>query len=93
MNLFVTADDVVKIGDFGTACLFSSVGASGSNNNKGGKQLADVAGTPAFMAPELLSEDNAFYDAPAVDLWSCGATLFMFVTGNPPWDSKDEIEL
>jgi serine/threonine-protein kinase SRK2 len=48
---------------------------------QGGTKAVGIAGTPAFMAPELLSQDAALYDGPAVDLWSCGATLFMLVTG------------
>jgi len=84
MNLLLTKDDVVKIGDFGTAARL----ITGNS-----KYVAGVTGTPAFMAPELLVEDSEEYDGPAVDLWSCGATLFMLVTGRPPWMSDDEINL
>lgn len=51
MNLFVTADDVVKIGDFGTACKFdaSSINCDGHIVSK----LIDIAGTPAFMVQFL----------------------------------------
>lgn len=41
----------------------------------------------------MLVEATLSYDGPAVDLWSCGATLYMFVTGKPPWDSKDQYSL
>jgi len=83
MNLLLTHDNVVKIADFGAARMI--VG--------GTKWISGVTGTPAFMAPELLVEDNEVYDGPAVDLWSCGATLYMMVTGVPPWMSDDEIKL
>jgi len=78
MNLLLTGDQVVKIGDFGAARVLQ------------GDQAVGIAGTPAFMAPELLSQDKHLYNGPAVDLWSCGATLFMLVTGAPPWMAEDE---
>lgn len=78
MNLLVTSDHIVKIGDFGAARVLQ------------GTQAVGIAGTPAFMAPELLSQDQSKYNGPAVDLWSCGATLFMLVTGVPPWMADDE---
>jgi len=83
MNLLLTRENVLKIADFGAARII--VGET--------KWISGVTGTPAFMAPELLVEDNEVYDGPAVDLWSCGATLYMMVTGVPPWMSDDEIKL
>lgn len=82
-NLLLTKENVVKIADFGAARMITG----------GTKWISGVTGTPAFMAPELLVEDQEEYDGPAVDLWSCGATLFMMVTGTPPWMSDDEIKL
>ncbi|KAH9256619.1 hypothetical protein BASA81_005123 [Batrachochytrium salamandrivorans] len=85
MNLFLTEYDVVKIGDFGSARVFKQ--------QEGGDMLQtmlNIAGTPAFMAPELLGQESSLYDGPLVDLWSCGATLFMLVTGVPPWMADDE---
>ena len=84
MNLLLTEDGMLKIADFGAART-----VLGAHNNT----LAGVAGTAAFMAPELLCMDSGSYDGPAVDLWSCGASLFMFITGNPPWMADSEIEL
>ena len=83
MNLLLTENDVVKIADFGAARMLMG----------DQKWVAGVAGTPAFMAPELLSENKDVYDGEPVDLWSCGATLYMFVTGSPPWMSDDELQL
>lgn len=83
MNLLLTENDVVKIADFGAARMLMG----------DQKWVAGVAGTPAFMAPELLSENKDVYDGEPVDLWSCGATLYMFVNGSPPWMSDDELQL
>jgi len=58
-NLFVTRDFRLKLGDFGLVAKCAN----------GCKQLSEVAGTPFFMAPELLNDE--FYDE-SVDIWSCG---------------------
>lgn len=58
------------------------------------------------MPPELLSHSGGQYNATAVDVWSCGMTLFACLAGYVPYDcdttdakavlaelqSKDEIE-
>jgi serine/threonine protein kinase len=45
----------------------------------------------AFKAPEI---DNDFYHDKSVDLWSLGATIYMLVTGLPPFrgNGNDLIE-
>uniref|UniRef100_A0A915MU04 calcium/calmodulin-dependent protein kinase n=1 Tax=Meloidogyne javanica TaxID=6303 RepID=A0A915MU04_MELJA len=51
-------------------------------------KIADfgVSCTPAFMAPEALSENsNQFYSGRAQDIWSLGITLYALVFGNVPW--------
>eukprot|EP00299_Pterocystis_sp_00344_P015517 c7756_g1_i1.p1 GENE.c7756_g1_i1~~c7756_g1_i1.p1 ORF type:complete len:888 (+),score=276.05 c7756_g1_i1:78-2666(+) len=49
-------------------------------------------GTPAFMAPELLTSRNPTF-TPAVDVWGLGACLFMFVTGHPPFSAFSSTQL
>lgn len=72
----------IKIADFGAARVFLHENET----------LKDVRGTPTYMAPECF-EINAEYIGPAADIWSAGATLFMLVTGHPPWSAENEIEL
>ncbi|KAF2619814.1 hypothetical protein F2Q68_00041920 [Brassica cretica] len=47
-------------------------------------------GSPLYMAPEIIR--NQKYDAKA-DLWSAGAILFQLVTGKPPFDGTNHIQL
>uniref|UniRef100_A0A1I8AWP5 Protein kinase domain-containing protein n=1 Tax=Meloidogyne hapla TaxID=6305 RepID=A0A1I8AWP5_MELHA len=68
--------DSVKIADFGVSCEFEGIDAF----------LTGTAGTPAFMAPEALSENsNQFYSGRAQDIWSLGITLYALVFGSVPW--------
>ncbi len=61
-NLFVNADGVFKLGDFGIARELSGSG-----------RAASMRGTPLYMAPEIYRGDK--YDA-AVDLYSLGIVLY-----------------
>lgn len=49
------------------------------------------------MAPELFKCSSSYGDAemvqPSVDIWSLGATLFMMVCGQPPWQGRTEMDL
>lgn len=70
-NIFVTADDVAKIGDFGIA------------RTTGDPELTRaglVTGTPAYFAPEVARGEPP---TPAADVWSLGATLYVAVEGRP----------
>ncbi|CAJ0943253.1 unnamed protein product, partial [Mesorhabditis belari] len=77
-NLLLSETGHVKIADFGVSCEFEGIDAF----------LSGTAGTPAFMAPEALTEDaNHFYSGRAQDIWSLGVTLYAFVIGKVPfWD-------
>lgn len=52
--------------------------------------LYGFAGTPIYMAPELLKSKP--YGKP-VDLWACGAILFLMVFGQPPFYHPNEYKL
>ncbi|XWS31960.1 hypothetical protein CRYUN_Cryun23aG0120200 [Craigia yunnanensis] len=69
----------LKIGDFGFARSLTP------------QDLADtLCGSPLYMAPEIIQ--NQQYDAKA-DLWSVGAILFQLVTGKPPFDGNNQLQL
>lgn len=47
-------------------------------------------GTPLFLSPEMISEDNVSYP---VDLWAFGITLFQMLTGKLPHEELSEFDL
>lgn len=49
-----------------------------------------VKGTPLYISPELILGKDVDY---RTDLYSLGATLFHTITGKPPFEAKNEIEL
>ncbi|XP_004843893.1 calcium/calmodulin-dependent protein kinase kinase 2 isoform X3 [Heterocephalus glaber] len=74
-NLLVGDDGHIKIADFGV-----------SNEFKGNDALlSNTVGTPAFMAPESLSETCKIFSGKALDVWAMGVTLYCFVFGQCPF--------
>src|SRR5258708_3684761 len=71
-NLMLTADDTVKVTDFGTAKIlqFGTV-----------QQTAHVMGTPSYMSPEQVKGRAA--DGRS-DIFSLGGMLYEMVTGETP---------
>ena len=50
--------------------------------------LCTGCGTADYTAPELMDPDKAErgYDGRAADVWSMGATLYVMLEINPPFD-------
>nr|XP_046230841.1 calcium/calmodulin-dependent protein kinase kinase 2 isoform X1 [Scatophagus argus] len=74
-NLLVGEDGHVKIADFGVSNQFEGADAL----------LTSTVGTPAFLAPEALSETRKNFSGKALDVWAMGVTLYCFVFGVCPF--------
>ena len=72
-NIFISADGILKLGDFGISREIESTNA----------KLKTAAGTPYFMAPEVLK--GIPYDSKA-DMWSVGVILYELITLKKPFD-------
>ena len=73
-NIMVGADGRVKLTDFGIAQAVDDPRLTASGF---------LVGSPAFMAPERISGQDA---TPASDLWSLGATLYYAAEGTVAFD-------
>jgi len=77
-NVFLLADGLVKILDFGVAKLAGGDGFT---------QTGTVVGTTAYMAPEQMRGDEV--DARA-DLWSLGILIYQMTAGRRPFRGEPE---
>lgn len=73
-----TKDGEVKLADFGVAMILNPE-AGGTQNNK----MLSFAGTPYWMAPEVIKEPSQATSA--CDIWSLGCTVIELMTGKPPY--------
>jgi serine/threonine protein kinase len=80
-NIFVTTDDSIRLMDFGIAkSLEKRVTLAGY-----------TAGTPAYMAPEQVT--NFATLTPAADIYSLGVVAYEMYGGDTPYASRDFAEL
>lgn len=71
-NILITADEQIKIADFGIAKIDTSAHT----------QVGIVLGTPTYMAPEQFMGHEVDHRA---DLYSVGVVLYLFLTGERPF--------
>lgn len=72
-NILITADGTAKITDFGISHATGDVALT---------QTGLVAGTPAYLAPEVA---RGHQPTAGSDIFSLGATLYAAVEGTPPF--------
>jgi len=68
----------IKVIDFGTAMFFSP-----------DKKIEGTLGTPYYVAPEVLMGTYT----EKCDLWSIGVILFVLLSGNVPFNGKNNEEI
>lgn len=71
-NILTTKNGNVKLSDFGVSLNMRAVE----------RDIKDVAGTPNWMAPEVIELKGA---SPKSDIWSLGCTVIELLTGKPPY--------
>lgn len=72
-NILLTSSGKLKLADFGLAMRVAS-----------GQSLSGLAGSPAYVAPEVLS--GSYRER--VDIWSAGILLHALLTGVLPFQGK-----
>ena len=80
LNIFLTKDNHIKIGDFGVSKKLI-------NNNI---YAYTFVGTPYYLSPEICQ--NKPYDEKS-DVWSLGVLIYELITLNKPFDSNSQMGL
>uniref|UniRef100_A0A7E4UMU1 non-specific serine/threonine protein kinase n=1 Tax=Panagrellus redivivus TaxID=6233 RepID=A0A7E4UMU1_PANRE len=78
-NLLVTADNVLKIADFGVAEQFQDPGNDWCTQSQG---------TPALQAPEVVAGEVDQFRGKPTDIWAAGVSLYRMVVGTYPFDGS-----
>jgi len=74
-NIMVQVEDELKLIDFGL-----------SKRQKGNSKLKTMAGTPYYMAPEVI--EGKKYDS-KYDMWSMGVLMYQLLSGYLPFNGDN----
>ncbi|XP_057953289.1 CBL-interacting serine/threonine-protein kinase 11 [Malania oleifera] len=78
-NLLLDERGDLKVSDFGLSAVSDQVRQDGL--------LHTLCGTPAYVAPEILTKKG--YDGAKADVWSCGVILFVLNAGYLPFNDPN----
>ncbi|XP_043693251.1 serine/threonine-protein kinase BLUS1 [Telopea speciosissima] len=82
-NILIDSDGSVKLADFGvSASIYESKHTSSFSSSSSSLMLNDVAGTPYWMAPEVIHSHTGY--SFKADIWSFGITALELAHGRPP---------
>ena len=79
-NILLDKDGGVKICDFGVSKII-----------KQGQLIKEQCGTPAYIAPEIISDEG--YSGYGVDIWSLGVLLYAMLCGTVPFKATNMKDL
>ena len=79
LNLFMTKDKKIKIGDMGMSIVFDE-----------DELIHSRVGTPLYIAPELVKKEKYDYK---IDIWSLGCSLYHLAKTVPPFTDENLIKL
>lgn len=55
--------------------------------------LYSSCGSPNYAAPELISDNQKFFNGAPIDIWSCGVILYTLLTGTLPFNEQESYKL
>ncbi|ESZ98860.1 hypothetical protein SBOR_0718 [Sclerotinia borealis F-4128] len=77
-NILMTDEDLhVKLADFGLSKIIGEASFTTS-----------LCGTPSYVAPEILQDNNHRRYTRAVDIWALGVVLYICLCGFPPFSDE-----
>eukprot|EP01135_Chromosphaera_perkinsii_P003798 Nk52_evm44s255 gene=Nk52_evmTU44s255 len=82
-NIFITASGILKLGDFGTCVKLKDC----AQTRQG--EINSLTGTPAYMAPEVITGEKDDGHGRKADIWSLGCTVIEMTTGKRPWHNLE----
>ncbi|XP_028393236.1 serine/threonine-protein kinase Nek3-like [Dendronephthya gigantea] len=75
-NIFITKESVIKIGDFGIACVLQNTM----------DHACTIIGTPYYLSPEICQRQPYNHKS---DMWALGCVLYEMITLRHPFESAD----